>query len=102
MSADKAGAEVMVSRRLGKQSGNVTVTSSWKSVTGTLDGTLVVSGSNDPRPTKQWTTIVNYTIDEAAQNDDIRIKTPMGWLKAIYTKNNITGGEISVFINIES
>lgn len=67
----------------------------WASLTGTLDGTVTVSVSNDG---SNWDTVgTPTTISSASGNKCIAIENVFfSYVKVEATKNNITGGTISV------
>lgn len=76
---------------------NLAVQTTWASATGTLDATLAIQVSNDPHATagsKAVSTVETYTIDSATNDsgDDefISILPSVGYIRTVFTKNNIT------------
>ena len=67
----------------------------WASLTGTLDGSIVISVSNDGT---NWDTVGSATtISSASGNKCIAIENIFfTYIKVDATKNNITGGNITV------
>lgn len=77
----------------GEYPSRVSIMSDWSGLTGTLDGTLTISITNDPAQLKS-AAIQEYTLDEAASTEYDLIDLPIRAVKVAYTANNITAGAI--------
>ena len=76
----------------------------WKSVTGTLDGTISIYKSNSYEATKTATLMKTYNVSSASNAtncEDLVINAPIEFVKVIYTKNNVTAGTLNVILSAE-
>jgi hypothetical protein len=77
----------------------------WKSVTGTLDGTVKVYKSNSyaasNKPTTLMATYNVTTATNATDCEDLVIEAPMEFIKVVYTKNNVTNGTLTAVLTAE-
>jgi len=76
----------------------------WKSVTGTLDGTISIYKSNSYEATKTATLMKQYTVSSASNAtdcEDLVINSPIEFVKVVYTKNNISAGTLNVILSAE-
>ena len=101
MSADKT--ESVVLKDISMHTEYVTIGVSWRLATGTLDGTLNIYVSDNPEPidANDYDLEKSITIDAANNNLDkliYHITARISTLKFVYTKNNITGGELTVTV----
>jgi len=101
MSADKT--ETVVLKDISMHTEFATIGVSWRSAEGTLDGTLniYVSDNPDPIDASDYDLEKSITIDAANNNLDkliYYISAQISTLKFVYTKNNITAGELTVTV----
>lgn len=82
---------------MGDDTKNSSFQANWSSLTGTIDGTIKVQCSNDG---SNWTdkTGATMTLSGDSGSNIISLNGVVTELKcrAVYTKNNITGGSITV------
>ncbi len=79
--------------------GRVAVTCHWSSVTGTIDGTLSLQVSNDPTDVNSWVQASSQVIAGANNNGNVHmwdLNYRVGFVRVVYTKNNISSGTLSV------
>jgi len=99
MSADKT--EVVKLADINRNAKYTSVGVSFRSVTGTLDGTFKIYVSDDPVPIDDYDYTLEKTLDIDSANNNLDkliyyIPANISNVKFIYAKNNITGGEMTV------
>jgi hypothetical protein len=70
----------------------------WSEVTGTLDGTVDLIGYLDSKDEESWGVIGTITINSESGRQLVYTGLDCELIQAVYSKKNISGGEMTIYL----